>query len=279
MTAVTAVGTAVIDGVEMPLAAATLPMTDQGVVRGDGGFETMGVWSGRPFRRADHIARLQASLAAALLPPVDEAALAADIDLALRRGTAGVSVDGAPVDGALRIYVTASGTRVVLFSPQPVRAPLRWLQPVAAPWIRPVGTWALAGAKTMSYMPNMTASRIAQAGGADDALLVSLEGVVLEGPTFGVCWVRDGVLYATATDAGIVDSISRRTVLELATDHGVDVQTGAWTMDDVLAADEVMTSSAVRPLRALERVGDHRYAGDAPVTQRLAEGLERRRRP
>ena len=217
-----AVGVAVIDGVEQPLEAASLPMTDQGVVRGDGGFETMGVWSGRPFRRSDHIERLQASLAAAVLPPVDETALAADIDRALARGT-----DGQPVDGALRVYVTASGTRVVLFSPQPVRAPLRWLQPVVAPWIRPVGTWALAGAKTMSYMPNMTASRIAQRAGADDALLVSLEGVVLEGPTFGVVWVRDGVVCATATDAGIVDSISRRTVLELATDHGIPVQTGS----------------------------------------------------
>lgn len=269
----TGTGAAVIDGVAMPLEAATLPLSDQGVIRGDGGFETMGVWSGRPFRRADHIARLQATLAAALLPPVDETLLAADIDLALERGTA-----GRQVDGAVRVYVTASGTRVVLFGPPPVRAPLQWLHPVVAPWIRPVGTYALAGAKTMSYMPNMTASRLAQGTGADDALLVSLEGFVLEGPTFGVAWVRDGVVFATETAAGVVDSISRRTVLELATTHDIAVRSGRWGIEAVLEADEVMTSSAVRPLRALARVGDRRYPADAPVTALLAAGLEERRR-
>lgn len=264
---------AVVNGDLCPLAQAALAITDEGVTRGDGAFETMGVWNGRPFRRADHLERLDGSLRAALLPPVDPDALDVDIDRAIDAAIAGQSVDA-----ALRIYVTASGTRVVTVVGQPPRPSLRRLEPLVAPWIRPVGTYALAGAKTMSYMPNMTLSRIAAAAGADDALLVSIDGVVLEGPTFGVIWVTEGRVRAPAVDLGIIDSVSRRTALEIAEAAGFDVEAGAWALDDVLAADEVMTSSAVRPLRALHRIGDTQLPGSTPVTDQLAAELERRRR-
>lgn len=265
--------TAVMDGVAMPLAEAALPFSDQGVVRGDGGFETMGVWSGRIFRRDDHLARLRNSLAIALLPPVDDALLEDDIDVALERG-----IGGRDVDAALRVYVTASQTRVVLLTEQPQRQANRWLHPVAAPWIRPVGSYALAGAKTMSYMPNMTATRVANRTGADDALLVSLEGMVLEGPTFAIAWITDNELYAPSTDLGVIDSVSRRAVLEIAAEEGLTVHTGAWDLSTLKAAGEVMTSSAVRPLRALQRIDDHDYGPSTPVTDALAAALEERRR-
>ncbi|MEO2104514.1 MAG: hypothetical protein ABGZ36_02620, partial [Actinomycetota bacterium] len=64
-------GRAVVDGVAMPLAAARLAMTDDGVARGDGAFETIGVWDGAPFRLDDHLGRLSASLAASALPAAD----------------------------------------------------------------------------------------------------------------------------------------------------------------------------------------------------------------
>lgn len=265
--------TAVIDGVAMPLAEASLPMSDLGVTRGDGGFETMGVWGGQIFRREDHLQRLAHSLSAAKLPPADPKPLNCDIDAVLDRG-----LDGQSADAALRIYITGSGTRVVILSAQPVRQPNLWLEPVVAPWIRPTGTYALAGAKTMSYMPNMTLSRVAQEAGADDALLVSLEGMVLEGPTFGVVWASQGVLYAPATELGIVDSISRRTVLELANEHDISVAMGAFDVAALRNAEEVMTSSAVRPLQALRRFADHEFATKTPVTDMLARGLEARRR-
>ena len=265
--------TAVIDGAVMALETAALPLSDQGVVRGDGAFETMGIWSGRVFRREDHLDRLRNTLSAALLPAVDRRLLDDDIDAALERG-----VGGREIDAALRIYVTGSGARAVIVSEQPARVANSWLQPVVAPWIRPVGSYALAGAKTMSYMPNMVTSRVAQAAGADEALLLSLEGMVLEGPTFGVAWVSSGVLRAPSTDLGIVDSISRRTVLEMAADRGIPVETGRWGIDEVLEADEVMTSSAVRALRPVRRIGDRTLAEDTPITEALASDLERRRR-
>ena len=156
----------------MPLSEAALPLLDEGVQRGDGAYDTVGVWDGRPFRLDDHLERLAASLAAIRLPPVDEAALRAEIAKLL---------DGVRGDAVLRFHLTASGRRVVTLAPPPVRREPRVLIPQPAPWIQPATRYPPAGAKTMSYGPNMQATRAAQDAGGDDALLVTVEGPHVRG--------------------------------------------------------------------------------------------------
>ncbi|HWB72337.1 MAG TPA: aminotransferase class IV [Egibacteraceae bacterium] len=263
-------GVAMVDGVRSSLADAKLAITDEGVARGDGAFESVGVWDGRPFRLGDHLARLAASLGAIGLPPPDTAALRADVATLLD--------EGGGADGMLRCYVTASGTRVVALVEQPVRPEARHLEPQPAPWIRPLGSYGPAGAKTMSYAANMAATRAARRAGGDDALLLSLEGWVLEGPTFCVLWVTDGRLHAPAVDLGIVDSISRRTLLELAAEQGLPVVEGRWTLAELARAREVVMCSAVRDLIAARRVGGRHFEAITPVRDALASALERRRR-
>lgn len=261
--------TALIDGERMPLAAARLSVTDDGVTRGDGAFETVGVWNGHPFRLDTHLERLASSLAAVGLPEADRALLWQEAASLLEDVTG---------DAALRIYVTGSGTRILTVSAQPQRIEPRRLAPQVAPWIRPLGSYGPAGAKTMSYLPNMAATRAAAREGADDALLVSLEGWVLEGPTFAVLWAAAGRLFTPPLSLGIVDSVSRRTVVGLALEAGLSVVDEPRPLDHLLAADEVMICSSVRPLLAVKRVGERTYGGATPVRDRLAPALDQARR-
>lgn len=258
-----------VDGRDVALDEAAVGVCDDGFARGDGAFETVGVWDGAPFRLSDHLQRLAGSMAAAGLPAPDLDALRADVQAVL---------EGLAADAVLRVYATGSGTRVVTLEAQPERQPPRHLVSQPAPWIRPVGTWGLAGAKSMSYLPNMAAGRAAQAAGGDDALLLTLEGFVAEGPTFAVCWMRDGTLYAPALEMGVVDSISRRSAIEAAADLGVEVVTGRWRLPEVLGADEVLLSSAVRPVLAVATIDGHPLPEAAPMAGALTEALQQRRR-
>ena len=261
---------ALLDGERLPLAAARLPVTDAGFARGDGAFETIGVWDGVPFAVEAHLARLAASLEAIGLPPAP---------LDLLREEAAALCDGLRDDAMLRIYLTASGTRLLTLDHQPVRPGAVELVPQPAPWIRPVGEYGPAGAKTMSYMPNMAAVRAARQAGGDDALLVSAEGFILEGPTFAVCWRYGERLHAPDVGLGIVDSISRRVVLELARERGVEVVEGRWRLDDLAGASEVLISSSVRDVLPVRRVGDLRFP-DEPngLREALSEALDAARR-
>lgn len=261
---------ALIDGHAMPLAEARLALTDEGVARGDGAFETVGVWSGTPFRIGEHLSRLASSLAAIGLPPAD---------LALLEAEGRSLLDGAGTDdGALRFFVTASGTRIVTLAPPPQRPAPRRLVPQPAPWIRPLGTYGGAGAKTMSYGPNMAASRAARRAGGDEALLVSLEGFILEGPTFGVLWVAGETVHAPTPELGIVNSISRQAVLLAAAESGLRVELGRFRLDDLAAAGEFLVCSAVRPVLSVERAGDTAFGPATPVRDLLAKSLEAARR-
>lgn len=259
-----------VDGRVGPLADAVLPLTTEGLLRGDGAFETVGVWGGRPFRLDAHLDRLVRSLRALMLPQPDLDRLAGAVaELRERFG---------PHDGMLRISVLSGGTQLVTLAPQPVRPDITTLLSRPAPWIRPLGTFGPAGAKSLSYAANMAALRAAEAAGAQDALLVSLEGLVLEGTTFAVLWVRDGVLRTPAVDLGIVDSISRQSLLDLAREAGVPVEEGRWPLEELREASEVLVCSSVRPCTAIRRLDAWTYEGPAPVCARIGPLLDAARR-
>lgn len=260
---------ALVDGTLLPLADAALAITDPGAARGDGAFETVGIWGGAPFALDAHLERLAASLHAILLPPVDQSLLRREVRQLL---------DGVTGDAALRIYVTAAGTRVLTLGDQPGQRDSSHLVPLTAGWIRPRAGYGPAGAKTMSYLHHMIATRAAQAAGGEDALLVAEDGTVLEGPTFAFYWAGGGVLYAPSTDLGIIDSITRRTVLGVARREGLEVVEGAFRLDALAAADEAMLSSAVRDVVAVRRVGNVRFEGPTPVRDRLSAALSAARR-
>lgn len=248
-----------------------IPVTDSSVLRGDAVFEVLKSYGGVLFRFEDHLDRLEAS-ARKLMLDLPRRSLIADW---MERVAAEIG------DGAVRVVCTRGSSvpgipgepLVIVFGHTWPSAdgPCR-LYPVPAPWHAAGVGWELAGAKITSYAPNMASSRRAQAEGFDDALLVTTEGIVLEGPTFSVAWVIDGVVETPALGLGILDSITRRVVLELADREGVPVREVEAPLERMLEADEAMAWSTVREVQAVSAVGDHGYE-TGPVTKRLQDAF------
>lgn len=245
-----------------------IPVTDAAVLRGDGCFEVMRAYGGKPFGLAEHLDRLGRSAAALRIPLPDRA----DMERWIVETIEGLG------DCAVRVVVTrGSGVpgldepaRVIVFAhewaPQP--GPAR-LYPLAAPWHAAGVDWDLAGAKLLSYAPNMAATRRAQAEGFDDALLLSNDGVILEGPTFSIVWVADGLLETPWLDLGILDSITRRVVLDQARASGVEVAEGSWPLSRLSEASEVIALSTIREVQPVSQVGAMAFE-EGPVAARLA---------
>jgi 4-amino-4-deoxychorismate lyase len=251
-----------------------VPVTDSSVIRGDGCFEVIKAYSGRPFALDAHLDRLERSAKALEIAMPDREKLVGWIE----------DVAAGNPDDVIRVMVTRGSAvpgatqdpLTVIFAHDWVKAegPAKLL-PVPAPWHAAGVDWDLAGAKVLSYAPNQSASRRAVAEGFDDALLTTIEGVMLEGPTFSVAWVVDGVLETPVLDLGILDSITRRVMLEIAADLGLDVIQGSWPLAHLQEAQEVMALATTREIQPVSVVGALRFP-EGPVTADLARHYQER---
>jgi branched-chain amino acid aminotransferase len=224
----------------MDASEAVVPASDDGLLRGDGVFEVIRLYAGRPFALGEHLDRLERS-AAAIELPVDRQRFEAEISALL--------AEHGEHEAQLRLVVTRGGQRLAFTENLPPYAS-RDRASVATVTYSP--TLILNGVKSLSYAANMQATRIAKAGGADEAMLVRPDGIVLEAPTSTVFWVSaEGVLRTPGLDVGILASITRdRLIREL------EIEEGAFPLDDLLGATEAFLASTVREVQAISAVDE-----------------------
>jgi branched-chain amino acid aminotransferase len=215
---------------------------DEALLRGRAVFETLRVYDGRPFLLDAHLERLGASAARMRLPAPDASAChelaalvvdaAGQTELALRfywTGTTLVATCG-PIDPDLE-QLRARGLRLAVVRSS--RGPH-------------------ARAKSTSYAENMSAQDDAIERGADDALLVTDGGIVLEAPTANIWWRTGDRLFTPSLELPILAGVTRALMLELSPDP---VEEGSCPVEHLLAADEAFLTSSVRevmPVRAID---------------------------
>lgn len=247
-----------IDGSIGPIGEATIPVTDEGLLRGDGAFEVARLYGGRPFAMEDHYVRLATTCAGLHLD--------ADLD-ALRSEIAALLEAAGPIDALLRVVLTRGGRRIALIEPLPPPAATARVATITYAPSR-----VLDGLKTLSYAGNMLAGRLAKERGFDEALFVTPHGRVLEGATWTFFWAAGGVLSTPPLSDRILPSITRTRVIDES-----GAQEAACTLEDVQAAEEAFIASSVREVLAIAAVDDIELpAAPGPVTERTAELLSRR---
>ncbi len=223
-----------------------VPATDSAVLRGDGVFEALRTRDGAPFALEEHLDRLERSATAMDLAMGDRDRIRSWVETAAEPSG----------DALVRILVTRSGLTIVLSEPLPIIPDPFTVRPHRAPW-HPAGRpWELAGVKTLSYAPNLAASRIAQRAGFSDALLVSDDGTILEGPTFCIGWMVDGRFETPSLGLGILASITRAQAIDLVAGLGVGVVEGRFHVDRLEKATDVIAMSTVKQVTPVVRCGD-----------------------
>ncbi|MGH2923635.1 MAG: aminotransferase class IV, partial [Solirubrobacterales bacterium] len=222
----------------------------------DGVFEVIRLYAGRPFALGDHLDRLERS-AAAIELPVERDPLEDEISALLERFGAH--------EGQIRLVITRSGRRLAFTEELPPRG-----ETIALASVRYAPTIILTGVKSLSYAANMQATRLAQARGAGEAVLVRPDDVVLEAPTSSLFWATgDGAVRTPAIATGILASITRdRIVREL------DVDEGEWLLSDLLAADEAFLASTTREVQPVAAIdGTELPRAPGPRTDETADAF------
>lgn len=250
-------GYACLDGAIVLLSEARIPVTDDGLLRGDGVFEVMRLYDGVPFARESHLERLAQS-ARNLRLDLDIGGLASDIDALLAADR--------PGDALLRVVATRGGHRLILIEPLPTIPDALTLGCVTFAPVR-----VLDGVKSLSYAANMHARRLARERGFDEALLVTPHGRVLELPTASLFWAAGGEVFTPPLSDHILDSITRRIVIEVA-----GAKEAATTPADLERAEEAFAASSVYEVMAVRRIEEHDLPAARPIAKATAGKLRAR---
>lgn len=227
---------AVIDGRLLDDADAVIAVSDDGLLRGDGVFEVLRLYSGIPLALGDHLERLAQS-GRGLRLDVSVADFRHDIELLLD------SVGD--LNAVMRLVQTRGGRRITIIEKLGTLAVATALATIAyfAPPL-------MSGIKSLSYAPNMLAARLAKEQGADDALLVTHDDIVLEASRASFFYVLDGALYTPPLGDGVFDSITRRQVF--ATNAPTERRTTRSDLDKLTEAFIASTTKGILPVHAID---------------------------
>ncbi|GAA1509953.1 aminotransferase class IV [Brevibacterium permense] len=271
------------------LGAAQLPVTDLSAHRGDGIFETvlvgMGEHGATVVSRERHFTRFRASASALDLPDPDQGLWDRVIDSLIAEVAA---ADPENVEFGIR-YALSRGEQDANGAfrgrgwafPVPVDDHIRTAreQGVTAvsldrgfdAYIGSKAPWLLIGAKTLSYAVNQAAGRYAAANDADEALFVSHDGIVLEGPTANLIIRRGDHLLTPNPEAGLLSGTTQRLIFDHAEELGLSAEYADLSLDDVKAADGAWYVSSMRTAVALRELDGNAISVDQTLTDRFQE--------
>jgi len=275
-----------VNGHITPLEDARVPVLDHGFVFGDSVYEVVRTYGGRPFETGRHLRRLRASAERlGIAIALSDAEILAQVRALLDRA--------GDVESYVRIVVTRGvgdssydfdavvGPTVVMIQKElaPVSAEsyghgVR----VSAVDVRRNHPKSLDPAmKSSNLLNNIMALRQAQERGAEEAVLLNLDGFVAEGSSTNVFAVKSGTLRTPPLSAGILGGITRAVVIELAAAQGIPVTEADLKLDDLLGADEAFLSSTTREVMPIRQV-DEALISDGrpgPITVRLLEAFRK----
>ncbi|WP_202865068.1 aminotransferase class IV [Serinicoccus sediminis] len=236
----------------------TVRALDHGITVGDGVFETCKVVDGEVFALTRHHDRMDRSLAALGLEPLDRERVG--------EGIAAVLAEGGMPFGRLRYTVTAglgplgsdrvegAATYVVTAVEQEPLGPTT--SALVVPWTRNE-RGALTGVKSTSYAENVVALAAAKARGHSEAILANSAGLLCEGTGTNVFVVTDGTVRTPDLGSGPLAGVTRGLVVEWLREDGIEVVEEPLPLSVLAEADEVWLSSSIRDVTALHRLDVH----------------------
>jgi D-alanine transaminase len=262
---------------------AKVSVLDRGFIFGDGIYEVVPVYQGKAFRMAEHLNRLDRSLAALrITPPMDRAGWVDLIEQLLARTTLDTCIVYLQVTRgvakrdhqfpATPVTPTVFGM-ISPWSPPPAAQRTQGLTAISIPDER----WLHCEIKSVSLLGNVLAKQQAVDSNADEVVQFR-DGYLTEGSSTNIWVVSGGKLLAPPKNNLILEGIRYGLMGELAEAAGIPFESRRISQQEVESADELMLSSATKEVLAIVTL-DGKPVGSGkpgPVFEQLRAGYDAR---
>jgi len=264
-----------LNGDWLPLAEARISPLDRGFIFGDGVYEVVPIYHRKPFRLAQHLARLARSLGEiAIANPFDRSGWQALIE----RIVAGCAADDQCVyiqvtrGVAKRDFAFPAGIRPTVFAmTTPFQRPGAKLRDEGLHAVtREDERWARCDIKSVSLLGAVLARQFAVDHGAQEVVQFR-DGWLTEGSSSNVWVVKEGAVAGPPRDRRILEGIRYGLIGEFCAAHSIAFAERRIPRAEVEAADELLLTAATREVLPITRL-DGRPVGNGrpgPIYGRL----------
>ncbi len=248
---------------------AAVSVFDHGFLYGDGIYETLRVYNGIVYMIDEHIERLQrsASMISLRIPMTTEMIKEAIYRTikANRLGDAVVRISISRGKGAIGLdpELCLEPTFVIIAYPFKGHPMVNYQRGVKVAIVKTRRNFKDAidpRIKSLNFLNNILAKIEAKKSGAYEAIMLNYRGYIAEGTISNIFFVKDSTLCTPTVDVGILDGITRRLIIEIAIENGIEVNEGRFRPGDLYTADEVFLSSTTMELMPVTKVNDIKIA-------------------
>ena len=228
----------------------SLPATGGGWLLGDGAFESLRTYSGKPYALERHLDRLEQTLS--------ELKIIAPSRTQLIQGVKEIiAANPASPFGRLRITVFGDGNWMVTHIEYKPEA--RFLKLCLSP-IKRYSLDLTSGMKTISYQASAVALRQAASKGFDDAIFINERGEVMESALANLLWLKDGQWFTPELSSGCLPGVIRSLLVE-----NFGVIQAPLLVEELENVDGLALSSSVREIVGVQAFESHLYSNSQPI--------------
>jgi len=268
---------------------ATISIFDHGFLYGEGVYETMRTYNGRPFLYDRHMRRLRRSAEMIVLdvPFTDE-----ELATRIRDTMAAAQLGGG--EAYIRVLVTR-GVGELTYDPKATPTPSvviivkpnvdppdeafeKGVKVCLSPILRNHPGSVSPMIKSNNLLNNALAMQDALRRGFTEAIMRNYRGELTECTQSNLFIVRRGMALTPPVDAGLLPGITREFIFEVGKDVGVEVREEVLRDEDLFAADECFLTSTTKEALPIVQVDDRKIGKGipGPITKKLLEGFRRR---
>ena len=269
-----------IDGEFLPKAEAKVSVFDHGLLYGDGVFEGIRSYNGRVFKLDEHLERLYDSAKSIMLEiPISIETMKETVLETLRRNhlreayirliiTRGGGDLGLDPDKCPKPSIIIIADKIVLY---PQKFYEDGLEIVTASVRRNYAEAINPRIKSLNYLNNILAKIEGKQAGAEEVLMLNAEGYVVECSGDNIFWIKNGTLVTPPVHMGILEGVTRNSVIDIAREAGIRLEERVFTRHDLYIADECFLTGTAAEVIPVVKI-DRRAIGDGQpgkMTQRL----------
>jgi len=255
-----------LDGNVIPEEQAVIKINSPAFRYGEGFFTTIRIESNVPLWLEEHVERLKnfeniLSFPSFSEKEVIEAARLIPFVTGISEGILRIVVF--EEEKKARVYINAE--KFVFQEMEPVR--------VSLASFRRHSTQPLLKVKSLNYLENVMAYKEALKRGFCEGLFLNEKGEVCETTRFNIFWVTGQEVYTPAIDCGVLPGITRRKLIELCRQEGIEIKVGRFTLPDLKRAQEVFLTNSLRGIVSVKQIEEAEYTVKGSAISLLKDKL------